>query len=148
MWTYNYTNELYHHGVKGMKWGHRRALANVTTGNSRSKGGNGGDSDAARAERRAKRISTGKKVAAGLLVAAGAAAVTAVAIDMKKNPAFYDGIKKIVKNTIQQRGQNLKNGGVKRIGSVVKGEFIRTHSPKLFDKLYNAPIQIGKDFKR
>lgn len=21
MWKYNYTNELYHHGVKGMKWG-------------------------------------------------------------------------------------------------------------------------------
>lgn len=24
MWTYNYTNELYHHGVKGMKWGIRK----------------------------------------------------------------------------------------------------------------------------
>ena len=24
MWTYNYTNELYHHGVKGMKWGVRK----------------------------------------------------------------------------------------------------------------------------
>lgn len=26
MWTYNYTNELYHYGVKGMKWGVRREL--------------------------------------------------------------------------------------------------------------------------
>lgn len=23
MWTYNYSNELYHHGVKGMRWGVR-----------------------------------------------------------------------------------------------------------------------------
>lgn len=28
MWEYNYTSELYHYGVKGMRWGHRKARYN------------------------------------------------------------------------------------------------------------------------
>lgn len=37
MWTYNYTNELYHHGVKGMKWGVRKAKEEYRTAKSASK---------------------------------------------------------------------------------------------------------------
>lgn len=36
MWQENYNRELYHHGVKGMKWGVRRARPNSGTNNSRT----------------------------------------------------------------------------------------------------------------
>ena len=35
MWQYNYSDELYHYGVKGMRWGHRKASRVSTDGSAK-----------------------------------------------------------------------------------------------------------------
>ena len=36
MWTYNYSNEIYHHGIKGMRWGVRHDKKQSGFGRKRS----------------------------------------------------------------------------------------------------------------
>ena len=37
MWTYNYSNELYHHGVKGQKWGVRNDKKRFSSGKKKNR---------------------------------------------------------------------------------------------------------------
>lgn len=37
MWQYQNTDELYHHGILGMRWGHRKARTSSSSGGKRKK---------------------------------------------------------------------------------------------------------------
>ena len=81
-----YNDELYHHGVKGMKWGVRRYQNDdgTRTAAGKKRYTDGGEkkqlSDEERAARNAKIKSTAKKVAVGVGVAALVAAGTYAAV--------------------------------------------------------------------
>ena len=85
MWEYTPTEELYHHGVKGQKWGVRKAKYKASRSAARKK---------YKAEQKAakekykkqvgdaktklyKNVSRGKRVAKGVLIGIGASAATA-----------------------------------------------------------------------
>ncbi len=82
-------NELYHHGIKGQKWGVRRELDDETNGVSSYKNDN---QEASKASRN-KKIKIGATIAGTILAAAGA---TAFLVYRKKNKAKVSaGVKAI-----------------------------------------------------
>lgn len=105
--VFTYTNELYHHGIKGQKWGVRRyqntngRLTNA--GKKRYSDGN----DSSKKSSKSK-MSTAKKVAIGAAVVAAAAGVTYVAIKAKNNKAVDNGMQ-VVNNALNRSTPNSIN---------------------------------------
>ena len=86
------TNELYHHGVKGMKWGVRK--------DRRSSSKTGADPEREAARKAKRRERTVRAVAKGAEVASKLALASAV------DDVFYGGAgKKITKETVIQTGR-------------------------------------------
>lgn len=73
MWEYNHTNELYHYGIKGMKWGVRRYQNKDGTYTSAGKKRRSQDPETIQ-----KRKDTAKKVGVGLAAVGTVAAATAL----------------------------------------------------------------------
>lgn len=97
-------NELYHHGVKGMKWGVRRYQNKDGSLTAAGKKRQSQDTPEAAAKRKA----TAKKVAVG---AAAALTIAAAATLYAKNPAVHNVVNSMANKTVSA----LKQSGAKNI---------------------------------
>lgn len=106
MWKYNYYNptELYHYGVKGMKWGVMRARKNTGDGKK------GSSKKQLTDEQLAARRKTAKKVA---VAATMALTVTAAAALYAKNPA----VRKVISSAGTKTLSSLKTNKTKAINA-------------------------------
>ena len=97
--------ELYHYGIKGMRWGHRKARPQM--------------SGAARSARRKKIL---KRVAIGAGAAAGAAALGYGAYRGHKYVSTPHGAAHVMLGALRaQQGIDRVKGGAQKVGSTVGG---------------------------
>ena len=105
-----YTNYLYHHGIKGQKWGVRRYQnANGRLTNAGKKRYSDGNDNSKKSSK--SKMSTAKKIAIGTAVVAAAAGITYAAIKAKNNKAVSKGMQaanKILNNQVDKASQAKK----------------------------------------
>lgn len=129
MWQYNYfeQTELYHYGVPGMKWGHRKQRDVQGVGRVRSAGaaksgsgssGSSGTKNAPKTREQAKndavnRRERGKKIAAGVLVGIGVAGVATAAVVAARKKGIQKQIKLIDEHNAWENwhANNVKAAG-------------------------------------
>ena len=105
--VFTYTNELYHHGIKGQKWGVRRYQnTNGRLTNAGKKRYSDGNDNSKKSSK--SKMSTAKKVAIGAAVVAAAAGITYVAIKAKNNKAVGNGMQ-VVNNALNRSTSNGLN---------------------------------------
>ncbi len=124
MWTYNYTEELYHYGIPGMKWGHRKARP----------------IDVARNKYRMS-----KSQAMGNYRTAKAQAKAQAKADVEKAKQEY-------KNSPEYKANQAKRAKIKKavtVGTAVAGTALAAYgayklSKAIKTKAYNKSYELGK----
>lgn len=96
MWTYIYTDELYHYGVKGMKWGKRKAR--YTSPTSRS----GGKTQSKQTEDTPKKKGLSKNTKRAIAIGAAAAGTALAAYGTYKASKY---VKDLASTHAWERGK-------------------------------------------
>lgn len=112
MWQYNYSNnaELYHYGVKGMKWGHRKAIPIVTKIGRRASGSKPNldykntPEYQAKVARRKKALKIGATVAGTALAAYGTYKLAKYVQDKRNSAALEKAQNYVNQNFFEKRG--------------------------------------------
>ena len=104
MWYVINSNELYHHGIKGQKWGVRRFQnedGSVTKAGAERYYVGEGEHEVANSDKPKKKLSKGAKIAIG--VAAVTAATTMAVLATRK----YNSEKKILDQVLNKHGSSI-----------------------------------------
>lgn len=126
MWTYTYNNELYHHGIKGQKWGVRRYQN--ADGSLTNKGRNRYSNETDHAKK-----SFDKKKAAKI---ATGVAVTALATYAISNPKIRNAAAGLAKKSAKKIAETANDPKVKA--------FIKEKGTKTIKSLDNSFSKAGK----
>ena len=121
MWEYNYTvssDELYHYGVKGMRWGHRKARPIATTGrrsaSSKNKGYKNTPEYQAKVAKRKKALKVGAAVVGTALAAYGTYKLSKYVQNKRSAAAMKKASDYINQNLFEKQGFSEFADGTRR----------------------------------